>query len=110
MEINKNILNNLLEPLGFHIVFEKLAYYPWFVVDVNDEVIYSSNSTENNCNDLLINQSLKRTWKQIIRDKYFIDNDNHAISNPYFKCSSLEEALIKKDLYGNSPSKTNVEN
>lgn len=98
MEINENILNNLLKPLGFRIVFEKRAYYQWFIVDVNDETIYSSNSIENKFNYILINQSLKRTWEQIIRDKYFIDNDDHVISNPYFGCSSLEEALIKKDL------------
>ena len=111
MEINENILNNLLKPLGFRVVFS--IYHNWDLLDGQNRLVRFSNYDYDN-DDIydrlihfnesiygsLICKDIKSIWKQITEHKYFVVVDGIVHSNPYFKCSSLEEAMIRRDLIG----------
>ena len=104
MEIDKDILNNLLEPLGFHVAFT--IYHDWELLDGQNKLVCFSNYDCDHAdifNELIYDdlccREIKLIWKQIIEHKYFVVVDGSIVhSNPYFKCSSLEEAMIRKDL------------
>lgn len=109
MEINENILNNLLKPLGFRVVCT--MYSEWELLDGQNRLVCFSNYDYDHDDnyDRLIHfnemiygsldyKEIKSIWKQIIEHAYFVVVEGNVHSNPYFKCSSLEEAFIRKDL------------
>ena len=110
----KHKLNTLLSPLDFKVVD---LNNKWFGFTRYGTCRLSNNSALVQCfsdSRLLFSsgselyfESLKTLANNIGNIKFFtfctlLDPTKKYVSNPYFGCNSLEEALIKKDLISSS--------
>ena len=94
LKIDKDILNSLLELLGFHLTH---SYRAWRVYDKKEyRVTWAGiNSVFNFFEDYKI----INIWNKLRTARCFYGYGNDKqIENPYDGCQSLEEALVKKEL------------
>ena len=93
LKIDKDILNSLLEPLGFHLTH---PYRTWRAYDKKEyRVTWGINSVFNFFEDYKI----INIWNKLRTAQCFYGYGNDKqIKNPYCNCRNLEEAMIRKDL------------